>query len=141
MAPTHRFWVEIDQIAIATFSECSPVTMEVETMDYVEGGQNGFVHKLPVRAKYGNITLKRGIDMTTDLYEWAKEVKTGAPPKRRNVTITVYGVETDQVMRKYHLKGAYPVRWSGAEMRAESNAAAVETLEFAFQEVISVDKG
>ena len=109
-------------------------------MDYVEGGQNSFVHKLPVRTKYGNITLKRGIDMTSDLYEWAKDVKTGVPPKRRDVTITLYGVEPEQVVRKYHLKGAYPVRWSGAEMRADSNTAAVESLEFAFQEVISVDK-
>ena len=51
-----------------------PVTgfsSQVDVLEYPEGGQNTFVHRLPTRVKQGNITLKRGV-ITSDkaLLDW-----------------------------------------------------------------------
>ena len=57
---TRKFFVEIGNIVRAEFSEVSGLNAEVEVLSYEEGGKNGFVHKLPGRVKFPNVTLKRG---------------------------------------------------------------------------------
>ncbi len=63
-----NYLVEIDGITRARFSEVSGLTINVEPVEYREGG-NLHVVKLPGRASYGNITLRRGITDDHELYE------------------------------------------------------------------------
>ena len=44
--------------------------MTLDLEDYNEGGNNGTVLKFPKRAKYGEITLKKGITRDTELFDW-----------------------------------------------------------------------
>lgn len=136
------FWVEIDGVEVASFDECSAITMETETYEYMEGGLNTHSHKLPVRTKYSNITLKRGLDPGADLFKWYCDTMDwyAAGPngahKRKNVTITVYDPTRKPVM-KYHLMNAYPVKWTGPELKASAGAVAIESLEFAHEGLVS----
>ena len=43
------------------FQEVSGLSVDVEMESFKEGGQNRFEHQLPVRTKYSDITLKRGM--------------------------------------------------------------------------------
>lgn len=137
-----RFWVAIDGIEIAGFDECSSLVMETEVFEYAEGGLNTTTHKLPVRTKYPNVTLKRGMDATGDLFRWYADCLDwygpGAhgPKKRRNVTITVYDSRGEAAMA-YHLMNAWPVKWTGPELKASAGAIAVESLEFAHQGLVT----
>ncbi len=126
-----KFWVQIDGINVAGFTECSPITMETEVFDYSEGGLNTHTHRLPVRTKYGNLTLKHGLDPGEDLHKWYLDSMDGAPTARKNISIMIYGQEADKIVKQYHLIGAYPVKWTGADLRADAAAAAIETLEIA----------
>ena len=45
------FWVEIDGLEVASFDECSAITMETETYEYADGRLNTYTHKFPVRTK------------------------------------------------------------------------------------------
>ncbi len=137
------FWVEIDGLEIANFDECSQLSMETESYEYSEGGLNTYTHKLPVRTKYANITLKRGLDPGGDLFkwycdtmDWYGEGSNGAH-KRKNVTITLYNPAGKPVL-KYHLRNAYPVKWSGADLKAAAGAVAVESIEFAHEGLVSL---
>ena len=65
-----RFYVMIDSMAQAVFTELSGLQVETEVMEYAEGGNNDFVHRLPGRTRVGNITLKRGITSSNDLFKW-----------------------------------------------------------------------
>lgn len=125
-----RFWIQIDSIEIAGFAECSGLTIETEVMEYNEGGQNTYVHKLPVRTKYGNITLKRGLDPSRDLYKWYIDSIAGNPRGRTNMSIIVYGPTGDAVER-WDLLEAYPVKWSGPDLRTDAGAVALESIEVA----------
>lgn len=126
-----KFWIQIDGVNVAGFTECSPITVETEVFEYPEGGLNTRTHKLPVRAKYANITLKHGLDPGQDLQKWFMDSMDGSPNARKNVSIMIYGQEPDKVVKSYNLLGAYPVKWTGADLRAEPAAVAIETLELA----------
>src|SRR2546425_10192350 len=52
------------------FQEVSGLSVEVETEELREGGENRFVYKLPKRAKYPNLVLKRGLLKSTALLKW-----------------------------------------------------------------------
>ncbi len=131
-----RFWVQIEGVEIAGFSEVSGLSIETETFEYAEGGLNTFTHKLPVRAKYTNVTLKRGMDRGHDLFTWYKNSLEGRL-QRKNISIMVYGPEGGEPMYQWDLMGAFPVKWVGPDMRTEAGSSAIETLEFAHHGLIN----
>src|SRR5437764_13820036 len=55
------FMVNIKAVDLGAFSTCEGLSVEVQTEDREEGGENGFVHKLPVRMKYSNVKFTRPI--------------------------------------------------------------------------------
>lgn len=136
-----HFWVDIGGIQVAGFSECSGLLAEMETFEYVEGGENTYTHKLPVRVKYSNVTLKRGLDPGQDLLKWFENCMTGKV-QRKNISIMLYGQEPGgSPLMKWDLRDAFPVKWVGPEMRSESGAVAVETLEIAHEGIVAIERG
>lgn len=128
-----RFWIQIDGIEVAGFSECSGITVETDVMEYKEGGNNTYTHKLPGPVKFGNITLKRGLDPTEHLYSWFEPIIQGNKPQRKNVSIMIYGPKPDQLVYKVDLRRAFPVKWVGPDLKTEAGATAIETLEIAHE--------
>jgi len=126
-----RYWVQLGQIEIAGFRECSGLIIETEMFEYAEGGQNTYTHKLPVRRKYFNITLKRGMEEGQDLYKWYLQTANGKM-FRQNISIIIYDPLGEPV-RKWDLQNACPCKWTGPELKAESGALAIETLEIAHE--------
>ena len=57
------------------FQEVSGLSFEIETEELVEGGENRFAYKLPKRAKYPNLVLKRGLLRGTALLDWLKSAR------------------------------------------------------------------
>ena len=122
-----RFKVVLQpELAIGRFSECTGIAVEVETKEYMEGGSNDFVHKLPTRVKYPNIVLKRGVTHEEALLQWFFESR--FTPTRHDMTITLMGPGTQEV-RSWVFMNAYPVKWTGPNLNATSNAIASEQLE------------
>jgi len=58
------------QSADGYFQSVSGLNIEVETETFKEGGENRFVHQLPVRTKFPNLVLKRGMLINSDLFKW-----------------------------------------------------------------------
>lgn len=130
-----RFWVDINKIEVAGFSECSGLTIETEVFEYAEGGLNTYTHKIPVRIKYGNITLKHGMDAGQELFDWYQEILSGKMT-RRDISIIMYGSENTNPIRQWKLKNAFPVKWTGPDMKADTGSIAIETLELAHEGLI-----
>ncbi|MHA0043518.1 phage tail protein [Deinococcus sp. RM] len=125
----HRYHVAIDGLEQAAFSEVSGLAIETETLDFVEGGVNDRVLRLPVRSKVGNLTLKRGVVAGQQLLQWHLNIVQGYLDVR-NVTVTVYQT-SGAVLTRFELLQAYPVKWSGPQFTGNGDAVAVETLELA----------
>jgi phage tail-like protein len=126
-----RFLVEIGKDIVANFQDCSGLSVEFEVQEYIEGGNNEFVHKLPGRMKYSNITLKRGISDNRQFVEWRPKIEGGKlVVKPMNLSIILFN-HSGETVKKWDVKEAYPVKWTGPDMRASSMDVAIETLELA----------
>jgi phage tail-like protein len=127
--PSCRFYVQIDEIGQAVFTEVSGLQLETEVFDYEEGGYNSFPHRFPGRTKMGNLTLKRGMTSSNEFFKWYMEIARGQIT-RHNLSIIMYDSAGNEVTR-WHLMQAYPVKWIGPQFTADSNNPAIETLELA----------
>lgn len=126
-----RFVVEMDGVLVANFQECGGLSVEVETKEYAEGGNNEFVHRLPGPLKYPNITLKRGLTDSPQFLQWRPTIAGGQiTVTRKNLAIKLFdhGGET---IKQWDVAEAYPVKWTGPELRAGSMEFVVEAVELA----------
>ncbi len=124
-----RFRVEIDGITVAQFSEVSGIQVETETESYEEGGVNDFVHQFPKRTKYQHITLKRGITDVEEMWKWHQDVVNGKF-KRKNGSIILLDSNGEEKWR-WNFFQAFPVKWTGPDLKADSTTIAFETIELA----------
>ncbi len=123
-----RFRVEIDKLQVGGFTEVSGLQVEIDVHDYREGGQNEYMHRLAGPVKYtSNLILKHGLMDTAVLWNWQQEVVQGII-NRHNVSIVLMDHAGNEAWR-WNFRDAYPVRWSGPDLRGNTAEVAVETLE------------
>jgi phage tail-like protein len=125
-----HFFVEIDGIDHSGFAECSGLEAKTDVFEYEEGGLNDYKHKLPGRTSFTNVTLKRGMTDSDELWNWYAKVIQGTI-ERKEISIVQYNSQQKEV-RRWDLSCAYPVKWSGPAFNAGSNAVSIETLEIAY---------
>jgi phage tail-like protein len=120
------------------FQEVSGLSFEIETEDLPEGGENRFVYKLPKRAKYPNLVLKRGLLKGTALLKWFRSAMetyflVGVYEfKPVDIIVTLLD-EADQAVAIWNVVQAYPLKWSTSDFKANDNSIVVETMELAYQ--------
>src|SRR5574341_1132657 len=86
-----RFSVAIADITYAPLEEFVMPSFQVETMEIKEGGQNTYVHKLPVRVSVGTATLRHGITRDMKLLNWYLDIVNGkVKDSRRHVTVVMF---------------------------------------------------
>jgi phage tail-like protein len=134
LPPAHNathFKVEFQGLSVQDgyFSQVTGFSSQVDALEYAEGGQNTFVHRLPTRVKQGNITLKRGvISSEKALLEWYEKTVVKAQP----VTLVVTLLDSQsKAVRTWNFRNAYPVKWTGGDLNAGSNEFLTESLEVA----------
>src|ERR1700761_2155811 len=126
------FAVEISGLIVAGFSEVSGLQVEIEVQEYREGGLNEYTHKRAGPVKYpSNLTLKKGITDSTELWSWYRDVMSGKI-QRKPVDIVLMNSAGEE-WRRWKLQNAYPVKWTGPDMKAATSEIAVETLELAHE--------
>lgn len=133
--PGFRFLVEIAGIQDATFLECSGFETKLDVEEYKEGGLNDYVHKLPGRQSYTNVTLKRGVVNSIELWDWLHRLSTAAAKRneKKNMSVVLCNGKGEEQLR-WNLIAAYPVKWSVPPMQSEQSSIYVESLELAYQE-------
>ena len=124
-----NFLVEIDGIALAGFSECTGLRVEVEVIEYREGSEPSTVRKLPGLSKVGDITLKRGITTSRELHDWIDSVRNGAAARRNGVIVLLDDARKPVVRWKFF--NAFPRKWEGPHLDAKGNDVAIESLTLA----------
>ncbi len=125
----YNFFVEIDGLIVGGFSEVSGLQAETEFEEIREGGVNDRVHKFPKITKYPNVVLKRGITDSNVLWKWHQDVIEGKI-KRKGLYVTLLDAKGCGIWR-WSFINAYPVKWTGPDLKADGNSVAIETLEFA----------
>ena len=133
----YNFAVEVEGLVAGGFSEVTGLTLELEVQDYREGGVNGFIHKRAGPARYSsNLVLKRGVTASKILWNWYWDVVQGRVD-RKNVSILLMD-EAGQEKVRWNFEKAYPVKWTGPDLRAATSDVAVESVELAHKGLLNV---
>jgi len=129
--PAFNFFIEIDGILTAGFTECSGLQVETKVESYEEGGLNEYVHTFRGRTAYPPLVMKHGLTMLDGLWMWHQDMIEGTV-KRKNGTI--YLLNAMQIpVTWWNFKGALPVKWTGPDLRANSSEVAFESIELVHQ--------
>lgn len=127
-----HFIVNIDGIECA-FQEVSGLETETQVIEYRKGNNKQFsTIKMPGIAKYGNITLKRGlIPNDNDFLIWYSAIKMNTI-KRSTVIIKLLNEVSKPVMT-WTLQNAWPTKITSTDLKSDGKGIAVETLELAYE--------
>ncbi|MBU3967796.1 MAG: phage tail protein [Euryarchaeota archaeon] len=130
-----RFRVEIGGIQTASFAEATIPDSTTDSVDYREGTDLPFQRKLSGLTKYGNITLKKGLTDSMELYEWRKSVEeTGAIKARKNISLVLIDEEGNDKAR-WDIMEAWPTKYDPSDFSAKANDVVIETLELVHEGV------
>jgi phage tail-like protein len=113
------------------FQSVSGLSVDLETEEISEGGENRFKHKLPFRAKYPNLVLKRGFIVNSDLVKWCRNAIENLEIVPTNLTVTLLNEELNS-LKTWNVVHAYPVKWSMTDFNAEESKIAIETIELSY---------
>ncbi len=121
------------------FTEVGGLAAELVAEEVPEGGENRFVQRYPVRAKYPDLVCKRGLLVKSGLWNWLRGAIEDLAVTPRDIDVSLLG-EAHEPLMTWHVRGAWPLKWQVSDFNAGANAVVVETLTFAYQS-FAVDKG
>lgn len=140
--PAHNWKIEIDGVLVGGFKDLSLTIdgaeaagfekiVEVES-DY-RNGDDPVTHKRPGKAKYKNITLKRGFIADDSLLAW---FELGEKAERKSGSIIYLDREGNEVLR-YDFVAAWPSVARGGKviMDRDSGVTIAEQVEFVTEEM------
>jgi len=119
---------------IGGFSDCSGLGVDVSYSEYRNGNEKvNTVRKIPNTHKNDDVTLKRGLVGSDDLFQWVKTVRDGTADPR-DVKITMMD-EARNAVATFKLHRAQPKKWSGPTLAAKGGG------EVAMEELHLVHEG
>lgn len=115
---------------IGGFSDVSGLGVELNYSEYRNGNEKfNTVRKVANTFKVDDITLKRGVIGSDDLFKWLKNVREGEHD-RRQVTITLLN-EARETVGAWVLREAQPKKWTGPTLAAKGGSdVAMEEISF-----------
>jgi phage tail-like protein len=124
-----RFGLTVDGVTLGAFTGVKGLIVENEVFEWAEGGENGFVHRLPGRAKYKDVTLSRNTDKdTVHLAAWFEEAR--KDHVLRTAQVTAYDSD-EQSVAVWSLVGVWPLRYTGPVLDSVLGGLARESLDLA----------
>jgi phage tail-like protein len=109
------------------FQEVSGLDVEIEMEPFKEGGQNRFTHQLPVRNRYTDITLKRGLFIGSGITLWCKNAIEDFVFVPTNVLISLLSPE-HLPLQSWYVVNAIPKKIQVSNLNAQENSVVVESL-------------
>ncbi|MFV0377009.1 MAG: phage tail protein [Mangrovibacterium sp.] len=113
------------------FQSVSGLSIELETEEIAEGGENRFKHRLPVRTKFPNLVLKRGLLTDSALIRWCRDAVENYKIVPTDLTISLLNEEHEPLMT-WNVVHAWPLKWSMPDFNAEESKMVIETIELAY---------
>jgi phage tail-like protein len=114
------------------FTEVSGLSHELGAEDIPEGGENRFIQKYPVRAKYPELTLKRGLLVRSEVVKWIRKCIEDLEIEPMNIDVKLLD-ENHAPLFTWHVIGAYPTKWAVSDLNASNSAVVTETLQLYYR--------
>ena len=129
-----EIWVEgvSEQVCNAAFSECDGLEMTMEVKTIREGGNNGHQIRLTGPLNFGQVTLKRGMTETFDLWKWMNLMLT-KPETRADAEVVVFAADGKTERARFILSRCVPIKLKAPPLNAKDGMVAIEELQLAYE--------
>lgn len=114
----YNFMVEISGVNAGYFKGVDGINSEIEVIEF-QDGDDLFLRKRPGRAKFGDVTLKKGYIVTADLQDWWRACRDGQYD-RRDISIVLNDNAGNEI-RRWNLYGCWPKAWKINSLDGKGN--------------------
>ncbi|MCC6459603.1 MAG: phage tail protein [Saprospiraceae bacterium] len=139
--PVAKFHFRVDLGGTeVSFQEVSGLEMHTEVLEYRHGDSPDFtLIKQAGLVKTANLSLKKGIfkddshlvDLFNKMFDKEYQSERG---ERFDVVIELLDEQGETVM-SWNVQNAFPVKYTGTDLKSSENALAVESLELAYDNI------
>jgi phage tail-like protein len=134
--PPVGFHFKVDFVGIGNdndsrFQTVSGLNVEYDTEAYKEGGENRFEHKLPLRSKYPDLSLKRGMLTDSKVISWVLDALQNRTFKPVQINVMLLN-EEHQPLKTWNIFNAWPKKWAVSDFNAQENSVVIETLDISY---------
>ena len=120
--------------AEAGFQECSGIGMEVTVSEYRTGNaKENSVMKITGMNKSTDITLKRGVIGSLNLYQWLHDIRNGNQNAHRTVLVQLQNEDHTQVVMTWKLLRARIIKATFGPFNAKGTDVAMEEMVLAYE--------
>lgn len=140
--PYHQFNFLVDlgigssESPEAGFQEISGIGMEVAVAEYRTGNsRENSVKKITGLNKATDITMKRGVIGSIDLYNWLHDIRSGKD-SLRTVIIQLMSEDHSKVALTWKLTGARIIKCTHGPLNAKGTDVAMEELVLAYERLV-----
>jgi phage tail-like protein len=120
--------------AKAGFQEVSGIGMEVTVSEYRAGNsKENSVMKVNGLNKSTDVTMKRGVIGSLDLYQWLDQIRNGDQKALRKVTISMQNEDHTDVVQTWKLLRARIIKHTSGPFNAKGTDVAMEELVIAYE--------
>ena len=118
----------------AGFQEVSGIGMEVTVSEYRTGNaRENSVMKITGMNKSTDVTLKRGVIGSLNLYQWLNDIRNGNQNALRNVTVQLQNEDHSAVVVTWKLMRARIIKHTSGPLNAKGGDVAMEELVLAYE--------
>jgi phage tail-like protein len=132
--PNYNFLVDLKgnrdpEKTLGGFSDVAGLKTELHISEYRDGNENSHhVHKYAGLHTTGDVTLKRGVVDSSDLWDWIKQARKTGVDAQRDVTITLRD-EANNPVQIFKLYNVTPKGYTGPTLAGKGTAdVAIEEL-------------
>ena len=116
----------------ARFQTVSGLAVEYDYESFKEGGENRFEHKLPVRTKYADMVLKRGMLTDSSVIKWFLAAFRDREFKPADISVILMN-EKGEPLRTWKVAHAIPKKWLVSDLNANESSVVIETMELTYR--------
>jgi phage tail-like protein len=133
-----NFSVEINRgtdgkpLVNAEFSECDGLEMSMEVKTIREGGANDRQIRLSGPVNFGQLTLKRGMTESFDLWNWFHD-SVNEPRLRADADVVLLAADGTTERARFRLDRCMPVKLKAPALNAKDGQIAIEELQIAYE--------
>jgi phage tail-like protein len=119
----------------AAFAECEGLELRLDVHVLREGGDNARQRLLAGPASYGEVTLRRGMTSSFDLWDWCGAVMHD-PSLRADALVIMLAPDGATEQARFRLSRCLPVRLRAPRLDARYGIVAIEELRLACESLV-----
>lgn len=114
------------------FQSVSGLSVEYDYESFKEGGENRFEHKLPVRTRYADMVLRRGMLTDSEIINWFTRAFRDRQFEPTDINVILMN-EKGEPLRTWKIAQAIPKKWLVSDLNSTENAIVIETMELTYR--------